>query len=305
MKEKTPCNRHRRLFQGAAEFKKIAAGHNLLQAEFEVKHRQGAPCILAKSYRALIRVVGHFKYNNTHPILLRGQTQCFGAMRASLHRRSPVPADQDVEQFLQSYRTTLNIDNDPVDALSTEPLLQHYGIETRWIDVVDSVPHALFFATHRLVESPVIPCKKTFVPSTDQFGIIYLLDIGSTKLVQHEQRDVAGLSIGSSGVLVADLRKLKPSLALRPHAQHGLLLRASEGSVDLWSRVVARIAVPTADARRWINSRAFEPAEMFPPKVWDGVYGKLLSPKMKSFLDAERKIGHEWGGITQYDFHAV
>ena len=46
------------------------------------------------------------------------------------------------------------VDNEPIHKLATEPLLQHYGIETRWLDVVDSVPHALFFATHQLVASP-------------------------------------------------------------------------------------------------------------------------------------------------------
>jgi len=295
-------DRNRRLFEKCSNFKAVFSKHRRSDGELESKQIQGAPCVIAHTYRALISAVGYFKYNHPTPLLLRGQTACFGLMHASLHRAAPFPSDANIEAFLRRYRKALNVDTTSVSKLSTEPLLQHYGIRTRWLDVVDSVPHALFFATHQLVKSPLKTGHLTYVPSRAEYGILYLLDAGALTATRRNGATVHGCWRGSQGIDLVDLRKLKPSLALRPHAQHGLLLRDTAGRVDLWDRLLARIAVPTASARQWISSTAFAPEEFFPHRTWDGVFGHLLSPKFSKFLAAENVSG-AWGDIMRFDFH--
>jgi hypothetical protein len=295
--------RHRRLFINVRDFKDAFVGHPHLVREIDSHTVQGAPCIIVHSYRALIRTVGFFKYNSAHHVFLRGQTQCHGKMLPSLHRRGTPPPDSNVDAFLCAWRLALGVDARPEEQLSSEPLLQHYGIDTRWLDVVDSVPHALFFATHCLVDSPHGGGMFTYVPNRNRFGFIYVFAVGDLQTVSLDGKNIVGYQTGSEGLLIADLRKLKPSLALRPHAQHGLLVRDTTGCLDLWNRVVARIAVPSQVSRRWISSPAFEPSELFPDKKWDGVFGHLTSPKMDRFLAAECAAGRQWGQIHRYDFH--
>lgn len=296
-------DRNKRLFESARAVRGASERHAHLAKEITSKDYDRAPCIFVSSYRALIRVVGYLKYNTETSVLLRGQVRCHRTMKASLHRRAVPPSDMQVESFLKRYRSQLGADLTPVAQLSTEPLLQHYGVETRWLDVVDSVPHALFFATHTLVQSHSRPQAWTYVHSREPYGFLYVIDTGHVQTVRRRGNRVVGLTRGSGGLLIADLRKLKPSLALRPHAQHGLLIRDTSGNSDIWSRLVGRIAVPTAAARRWISSVAFDPEELFPPRSWDGVFGHLVSPSMTAFLKAESVAGRKWGEIQRFDFH--
>jgi hypothetical protein len=74
--------------------------------------------------------------------------------------------------------------------------------------------------------------------------------------------------------------------------------------LTLTDRLVARIAVPTAEARRWISATALEPEELFPSRHWDGVFGSLLSPQSARFFGDEAACGRDWGQIQKFDFHA-
>lgn len=155
-----PSDRNRRIFENSTAYRDAIAGHPRLAAEIESRHLEGAPSVVVQTYRALIRAVGFYKYNSPSALLLRGQTRCFGAMKSSIHRRTDPPTDREIETFLDAYRTLLRVDPSARGKLSTEPLLQHYGIATRWLDLVDSVPHALFFATHQMVKSPLKACHR-------------------------------------------------------------------------------------------------------------------------------------------------
>lgn len=295
-------SKNRQLHHNAIELGNILKKVPEIAKEVESLTFEGAPCFQVRSYRALVRVVGFFKYKLKTNLLFRGQTQCFGAMKASLHRRNPPPSDKSVDAFLQRFRKFMDHDRSLVSKLSTEPLLQHYGLHTRWLDVVDSLPHALFFACHDLCNSPAVPGKQTFMPTLRKFGFVYVLDIGKVHRVRRAGSQVVGYNRTSSGLHLADLRSLKPSTALRPHAQHGLLVRASGSETDLWPHVVARIAVPTKEARAWIAGEALTRESMFPPQVWDDFYKKAQSDRMKSFLASEAGAGRNWGSVLVFDF---
>lgn len=275
--------------------------------EIESRTLAGVPTLVAKSYRALVRIVGFFKYNLGTSILLRGQTSCYKNMTPSVYRgRNPI-TDTDMDAFLADYRNTLQVDLAPYQALTTEPLVQHYGIKTRWLDVVDSIPHALFFAVNNCVDSPYFGSKGgtnlTYIQSLNEYGFIYLLDCGNlSNVLMPAGVPVQGLWNNAAGLGVCDLRIAKSSIALRPHAQHGLLIRQT-GSNDLWDLVVARIAVPLQTARNWIGScDALSRESLFPPKIWDNIYGTLLSGKMNKLLQQYQTRGVDLGKIATYDF---
>lgn len=297
-------SKNRRLHHNAIELGAILKKVPEISREVQSLTFENAPCFQVRSYRALVRVVGFFKYKLKTHLLFRGQTQCFGAMKASLHRRNLPPSDKSVQAFLRRFRKVMEHDRSSVSTLSTEPLLQHYGLNTRWLDVVDSLPHALFFACNDLWTSPASPDKHTFSPTLRNFGFIYVLDIGKMRAVTRAGSPVVGYNKTSSGLHLADLRSLKPSTALRPHAQHGLLVRASASDTDLWPHVVARIAVPTKEARAWIAGEALTRESLFPPQVWDDFYKKVQSVRMKSFLANEVKAGANWGSVLVFDFSA-
>lgn len=295
-------SKNKRLHEGSVALKKIVEKVPQLASEIESITFENAPCLRVRSYRALVRVVGYFKYHAGTHLLYRGQTACFGKMKASLYRRTPPPTDVDIESFLQRFRATFDFDRGPKAQLSTEPLLQHYGLETRWLDAVDSLPHALFFASHELCDSSQVNGSRTFVPSLREYGFIYMLDVGHLRPIQRNKVAVIGYSRTSLGLHLADLRALKPSSALRPHAQHGLLVRAASDAPDLWPHLVARVAVPTKEARAWISGEAMDREALFPPPVWDNFYGKVLSEKMKAFLKDEISRGNSWGDVLRFDF---
>ena len=81
-------SKNRRLHDGAVSFKsKILDKVPQLANEIESLSFEGAPCLRVRTYRALVRVVGYFRYHAASALVYRGQTMCFGKMKASLNRR--------------------------------------------------------------------------------------------------------------------------------------------------------------------------------------------------------------------------
>ena len=78
------------------------------------------------------------------------------------------------------------------DSQTLPPLLQHYGIKTNWLDLVDNLFVALWFASHK--SKTPYSYLKFFCNSSDN----------------------------ESSLKIFDLRKEFSSLSLRLHCQHGL-----------------------------------------------------------------------------------
>lgn len=127
-----------------------------------------------------------------------------------------------------------------------EPMLQHYGLVTRWLDVTDSLPHALLFGllTYEKLPfatkpqdpqdprtlghqaSPFLTNEKVTRVDPDGHSYLYALSPGSFRRFSISDRDDAlrGLSEHTQGHVI-DMRVAAPSMFLRPHAQHGLLIK--------------------------------------------------------------------------------
>lgn len=200
------------------------------------------------------------------------------------------------------------MDSADTQRVTTEPLLQHYGLRTRWLDVVDSVPHALFFATHDYVDSTAKAGTKTYIPSVAEWSYVYLIEVSELDpWVSPDSGTTApGIWWSASRARVCDLRQAKPSHALRPHAQHGMLVRPPPGRLSLCDHVVARLAVRVREARTWLGNGLGTCREgLFPPTRWDAVYGTLLAePAQAAFssFTAANPSAKWFGDITKFDF---
>jgi hypothetical protein len=278
---------------------------------------EGLPAVEVSSYQGLVRVLGYMKYSLKDKwILFRGQTRCYGSLQPGIYRAAgedSAEVDALMDGFLDRYRDAMGFDPRPAHKVTTEPLLQHYGIRTRWVDLVDSIPYALFFATRTLRQIAGADDVFAYIDAPGEKGVIYLVDCGyeqelrPVSVVERGQpQDVPGIwaefeGRQATGFQVCDLRRAKPSKALRPHAQHGWLCRPEVGEQDLWYRVVLRIVVPTGAARVWLGSGdCTSPGALFPSPADDFNFHRLLDASNQAFL---RSQDDRLGRIMRFAFH--
>ena len=95
-----------------------------------------------------------------------------------------------------------------------------------------------------------------------------------------EDASSPGLFVGSS-TSVIDLRVATPSIFLRPHCQHALLMKAkvndTPSDIDLSKHIVHIIRITVEDAFDWIgNGRLVTAENIYPSPLYDQGYGILL-----------------------------
>lgn len=144
------------------------------------------------------------------------------------------------------------------------PLLQHYGIRTYWLDLVDNIFTASWFASFN---------------NKGEFGYIkFFVDKIN----------------GNNTLTICDLRKEHSSLSLRLHCQHGLSVRKTDtsltpGSIDFSDFMVAMVRVPT-EIRKTINIKK---AYMFPGEEIDNTLKYLKKSRFsKNISKALDKFGY-------------
>ena len=246
---------------------------------------------------ALIQAAGYLKYvqsNAGESIYFRGQTTLYGSLVPSLFRgcrtqRGQSPRVAALRQVLADVQAKCSIFSQ-FDTLGHEPLLQHYGYRTSWIDVVDNIWVALWFACHT---------AKSFGPTgefvhfeqrstrSEPNGNAYVLLVATDAPSWNHAR---GVHVGSKTELV-DLRSACPSIFVRPHAQHGLLFRlrgTAQRPVDYGGQVYGVIRVSLADALSWLGGgQMLGTHSLFPPAYYDHGYQILL----KAGLGGSKTIG--------------
>ncbi len=204
---------------------------------------------------ALIQAAGYLKYvagQENKSIYFRGQAKLYNALIPSLFRGiSSQSAQTNRISALKLAITEILSKNALLrsfGAYAHEPLLQHYGLKSSWIDLVDNVWVALWFACHNAHSSGFLgeylhferrdPTKnsKTSLPP-----YVYILLVAADNTALDGR--TPGLYKGSNTELI-DLRVACPSLFLRPHAQHGVLFRMRGGEnrrpIDYHSQVCER-----------------------------------------------------------------
>jgi len=176
---------------------------------------------------------------------------------------------------------------------AVEPLLQHYGFRTRWVDAVDNVWVALWFACHEVVVRKNYAHHARRDPNREgqDWAYLSLVSVGDAKSTA-----IPGVWRSPQARLI-DLRVTLPSIYVRPHAQHGLLFADSSWNPardpDLIHLVVATVQVALREALAWMGSGlTLSPYVLFPPATVDEGYRRLL--------DYAAEGGSEIGSILNY-----
>lgn len=160
-----------------------------------------------------------------------------------------------------------------------EGLMQQYGLSTTWVDVVDNIWIALWFACYRSDLPTNIRIAKSanagkwqercFVHmvrrslNSELYGFAYVLVLGGTKHV----------------IDTVDLRTSVPSDFIRPHVQHGVLIRtAGVKNVNMFNLIKGIIRVRLCDALDWLgNGQIFQPSSILPSPNYDTGFRQLLT----------------------------
>ncbi|NRD65465.1 FRG domain-containing protein [Corallococcus exiguus] len=235
-----------------------------------------------KTPHALTQAVGYLKYalRKNGPVFFRGQDKLHPTMKPSLFREATTIRGKSgrerniIEYIKEAQKTRAFIGKLSTDAY--EPLLQHYGIKTRWIDLVDNAWTALWFACQDAYTAGPNKQYIHYRPTTREHAFIVLMQGGP----ESGEPSEPGFLHGKNSTIV-DLRRASPSTYLRPHAQHAILMRRSKymdiASTDLSDFVVGVIRVEAAHAKEWLGLGTLTTTHnVFPPPFYDEGYKTFL-----------------------------
>lgn len=261
-------------------------------------HENNFKILDVEESHALIMAAGYLKHNSLEGIYFRGQGFIYPSLRPSLYRNiDSDPAKYNRETRMNAkineYREACNIFSRFGD-YAAEPLLQHYGLQTTWLDIVDNIWVALWFACYEAKctrDGHFIHFQKRIINDNNKYAYIYL--IGAD--LDYRTKAKPGYWHGPNTELV-DLRIAAPSYFLRPHAQHGLLFRCkgSEGigrPLDYSRQIRGVVRIPLEKAFDWLgNGHTVGIHSLFPPAFYDNGY-KILLQSGVTFDPRDKVIG--------------
>lgn len=276
----------------------------------------GQDVLHVRDPHSLVQAAGYLKYKmalNNELIFFRGQTNLYGSLSPSLFRKCTTQKTQSGRiNRLQKAIDVISAKNKIINKLSNnskEALLQHYGLNTSWVDLVDNIWVALWFACHgtlsdgsygryvhferRSVDRETDKLRREYIERTiDQssggcdvsppeaeditpYAYIILVSVDA------KRETGPGEFVGDITEFV-DLRVSCPSIFLRPHAQHGVLFRCRgvgpRRPLDYIERVKGIIRISLSDALAWLGSgEALGVRALFPPPYYDNGYKFLLA----------------------------
>ncbi len=229
-----------------------------------------SPLILARFNAAIRQAV-----LNNRPsarVYVRGQDRHFGSMRPSIFRppndsyptKCLLEAEKDFAATLIKQKAAKRFRRPDLPAL-----LQHYGVRTSWLDVVDNLYVAAWFATHQRKGNAWISKR------SGDCGWLYFISTESPM----------------SCLRVVDFRDKHHHLSTRPHSQHGVSVtrcgnRWSNTSLGFDEFVVATVRLrcgPEWRLRGFMASEKF----LFPSVSEDNTFKVLQKPRARNLL---RKI---------------
>ncbi len=258
------------------------------------------PHIYLEDPHALVRFAGYLKKNiwtnAKSKVFFRGQTKDNGTMIPSLFRGSICSSHLKIRESAYNeliFRLPKTFTAERFQKDSACALLQHYGIRTPLLDLVDNLYIAIWFAAKERVANPGKPIE--YIDSKKEFGWVHFI---RTKL-----RD-------GSELKCFDLREEQSSLSLRLHVQHGISATRSEGtnwSLDnrcLNDFVVASVRFPIN--QKWkLKGPLFDTEYMFPSIYYDDTYKRLKANEsfknlIRAITEKYRLSENELGKIDDY-----
>lgn len=249
---------------------------------------------LIETVHDLTQFIGFGKYKNNMigNVYFRGQTSLYnGTMIPSLYRKRT-----RLDKITWKYNEPINkvirekkIFNQ-YDRAVFEPLIQHYGMKTPYIDLVDNVWVALWFALHQAESVSINSHEYVYYHESKEKYAYIILMISDAK----KETERFGVYKGINTTLI-DLRKATPSYFLRPHAQHAYMIRKNENFPGDYSDLIVGIAkIPTNVGFKWLGLNEFlSLSSLFPAAYFDSGYSILL----KTYPEEEQGIINQYGSI--------
>ena len=271
---------------------------------YDFKCGQSVPIYEVSNVHALNQLVGYAKFINQSygDVYYRGECKLHDSLIPSLFRgRTNTSIAAQLNTLIKKVFTDNNMKKqlklDEADSVSSalkiEGVLQHYGIKTRFIDVVDNhwVAHWMGLNQNKKYkqiyeynhyeqrEIPLIDfIDGKECTEEDLFQYILLLAVpGKCKRINN------GIFV-SDNYYEIDLRQALPSTYLLPHAQHGLVIkkRPHDGDqiekYDMATNVVGIIKIRIDRAKQWIGTgELLTQDNLFPAPSFDNGYDILLS----------------------------
>ncbi|WP_340116151.1 FRG domain-containing protein [Pelagibius sp. 7325] len=243
---------------------------------------------------ALTQASGYLKYVRgiqQEAVFFRGQRRLYKGLAPALFRGVSNPKTQSdrIGAINTCCRLIAKANPifDKVPPAAHEPLMQHYGLNTSWIDLVDNVWVALWFACHRALVSGTHDRFLHFErrnPADESVPFAFILLVAADTVPSDPF--IPGLWRGSRTELV-DLRVAAPSLFLRPHAQHGVLFRMrAKGDMrplDYNAQTADIIRIDLRNALAWLgDGDMLNTHAIFPPPFYDHGYGFLLDTPVQA-----------------------
>lgn len=265
------------------------------------------PVYEVSTVHALNQIIGYAKFNNQSygNVYYRGEWRLHKSIKPSIFRDCKIieKASDRLASIIKKISSDPQMQNEikvkpysKDDKSKIEGLLQHYGIPTRFIDVVDNHWIALWMGLHKLEKQkrlnqfyhyskrsiPLVEFAKG-TPVSDELLFQYILLIA----VPFAERNSCSGIRKSTNYLEVDLRQALPSIFLRPHAQHGLVIRrivhtdtdgSSPDAYDIAPAVIGIIKIRIDRAREWLGDGSLLTQDnLFPPPAYDHGYDLLLS----------------------------
>lgn len=288
----------------------IKSHMSITGTEFVAMHHfdcgHSVPVYDVATCHALNQILGHVKYNNRSygNVYYRGECRLHSSLLPSIMRERRSPHDHAnkphrlnphkrtsvisgllrkicADEYLQeTFRTLTTVNKQHI----LEGLLQHYGIPTRYVDLVDNHWVALWMGLHRCQkingythyvrrEIP-LPADKA---QDDLYQYVLLLAFPYAESTQHD-----GVRLSADFVEV-DLRQASPSFFIRPHAQHAIMVKRKPATLrdcsdyDLAQQVCAIFRIRVYRAAQWIGQGEMLSQDyMFPATAYDQGYERLL-----------------------------
>lgn len=267
---------------------------NIEHEMIELKCGKNIKVYTIKTVHDLTQFIGYGKYMNcqNYNVYLRGQTSLYsGKMIPSLYR-----GKTNIKNINQNYNTRINKLIKEVKSFqgynrkTLEPLLQHYGIKTPYIDLVDNVWVALWFALHQAKSETINSHEYIYYyPNENEYSYVFLIATDALEHTEHK-----GIYNGNETILT-DLRNAVPSYFLRPHAQHAYMLRKKDCLCDDYSDLIIGIArIPTSLGFEWMGNNDFlTVSSLFPAAYFDSGYKLLL----KNYPEDKAGVVNQYGSI--------
>lgn len=254
------------------------------------------------SVHALNQLIGYAKFINRSygSVYYRGECKIHDGLRPSIFRgRSNTSAVENLNKLIKTitldekfqHQLKLNSKDEFSDKNTVEAMIQHYGIKTRYLDVVDNHWVALWmglyiieavkqvanYSHYTLRTIPIIEAiNQARLSDEELYQYILLIAVpGNKKCINN------GI-YSSDDIIELDLRQALPSIFLRPHAQHGIVIRKrcynSPDETDLSTNVIGIIKIRIDRAQEWLgNGKLLTQENLFPAPSYDFGYDMLLS----------------------------